>query len=239
MTNHLADVPLSDLARSRQTVSDLRAWYSASTPTPISIKNVLEPSFAKDLSSALAALPNWRHVNSLIGDDGDVRDVDYSEWSTAPIIQRWSSQRIAEARPLLLQQVPLDPMSRSTLATFFLYFIVGTEFRKWVSSITGVAISKEVTCEFAHYCVGDYITEHADRHDDRIIGVNLYLGPWRSDSGGRLGFRDSGGAVNFVDPAPNSMSLFRVLDGCVHWVEAWMDPEPGRRTISMSFREMK
>src|SRR4051812_47739555 len=96
---------LSETIASKASVAHLAAWYAAATPTPTALTTAMKPDFAAALAKAMDALPHWEHATSLIDDDGTVRRVDLARWLNTPEERRWSSQRIAQARPVLLQGV--------------------------------------------------------------------------------------------------------------------------------------
>ena len=205
---------------------------------PLKITNFFSEHAFAELLECVRNIPNYQRDYSLLTHENEVRSVPYEEWCRTDPAKRWNSQDIA--RPLADLFSPSafdDPKHLQTLRSFFQFAVLGDELICWLSKLIGVNLSKKVSCEFVHYREGDYITPHKDTHDDRIIGLNFYLGPeWRKGYGGELGFENEIGERFAVTPNPNTLSIIPIDEQCMHWVEPWRSKFSGRYTISMSFR---
>lgn len=221
-----------------ETMGGARVWHASRPDRPLVLPGFLRPERAAQLAAVVRSISFWQHVFTVMEPDGSVRDVTNADWASAPEEVRWNHQEIARPFEAFIDpQGPLSVSQRDVIREFFTFAFVGPSFRSWLGSILGVELQQKVSCEVVRYQPTDYLPEHSDTHDDRIVGVNLYLGAgWAEGDGGELGFRNESGAVSTVAPLFNGLSILPIREGCVHWVEPWRRGQPGRETISLSYR---
>jgi len=213
----------------------LEHWYAQPHPDPLGLEQFLVPEKAALLSGLVRRLPNWEREYSVQDGEGRIAMVGEAEWHATEPRSRWNRQDIA--RPPASSGWPsLNSTDKETFNSFLRFFLVGRGFKSWLETFLQRPLGDRVTCEFARYQTEDYLAPHSDAHDERVVGVNLYLGQaWRPSFGGRLGHRNGDKPPTYVCPHPNSLSVFPVQKAALHWVEPWSLPHPGRETISMSF----
>jgi 2OG-Fe(II) oxygenase superfamily len=223
---------------SESAISSIRESFQARPRRPLILKNFLTPHKAECLAKSFEQIGSWTQTHSVLNENKQLITIDSSEWEMLPVEERWSRQEIAAPLSQLLKDDgALDPTVRVTILHFVLFTITSPALRSWLASVVDVELDQRVSCELVRYGQGDFITEHSDTHDTRIIGVNFYLGEsWKSDDGGRLGYRNERGQVFMVDPEFNSLSIIPIHHGCSHWVTPWKSSLLGRYTFCLSFR---
>ncbi len=219
-------------------ISSLQDQYNQLPSKPIFIKNFMSDNHFHELQQCILNIPNYCRDYSIITENDEVMSVSKDKWESSQKSHRWNKQDIVKPLGDLLKPGIFSLEKDTRLFQDFVKFaILGDELSLWLSEIVGRTLNKKVSCEIVRYHKGDYIVEHKDTHDNRVIGINFYIGPdWEKDYGGELGFKNEQGSEFFVSPLPNSLSIIPISHSCSHWVKPWLSNSPGRHTISMSFR---
>jgi hypothetical protein len=223
---------------SESAICGIRESFQARPRRPLVLKNFLVPDKAERLAKSFEQIRSWERAHAVLDEQKQLTTIDEMEWERRPVEERWSRQEMAAPLSQLLKdESELEPAPRTTILHFVLFTITSPALRSWLAGVVNVELDQHVTCEIVRYGQGDFITEHSDTHDARIIGVNFYLGgSWKPDDGGRLGYRNERGQVFTVDPEFNSLSIIPIHRDCVHWVSPWRSHLPGRYTFCLSFR---
>lgn len=229
---------MNDAYLTEAAIRELQDWFEARPRRPLCLVDFLRADIAAALSACMRDIPIYQRVFSAIDDSRQLVELAESAWQEMPVERRWNRQDIARPLQSIFDPAVLtDPLHLRTLKHFFVFTVLGAAFRSWLGAITQTTIASGVSCELVRYQQGDYIVPHADTHDTRIIGVNFYLGrDWQDGDGAKLGYKNEVEQTFQLCPFYNSISLIPIQAGCTHWVSKWTGAEPGRHTISMSFR---
>jgi hypothetical protein len=240
-THHLASQWsewINEPYTSGEAIRDLYEWYFSSPRRPMLLTDFLRPEQATRLYGCLSRLDLWHRVHSIVTSEQEIEELPPDEWLRYPQEQRWSRQDIVRPIGALFDEnggLPAEDCR--TMQEFFFFVLIGPQFRIWLASIFGVPIKNKAACEIARYQPGDFIIEHGDTHDPRMVGINFYLGhDCAEGEGGELGFRNGEGEEYLIRPKFNSLSLIPIHKSCVHWVSPWKGKTAARETICLSYR---
>jgi Rps23 Pro-64 3,4-dihydroxylase Tpa1-like proline 4-hydroxylase len=139
-----------------------------------------------------------------------------------------------------MEDGPLDLPGRHVMNEFFDFALGEDGLRAWLGAWIGVALGERFTCEVVRYSSGDFIAEHTDAYDGRVVGVTLYLDPdWTDVAGGQLLFSAARRLEPACAPRFNTLALIPIAASCSHAVSPWTAPSPGRHGISLAYHPMR
>ncbi len=226
---------------SPQALEAIREVIRQRPRAPIHLRDFLQPEQARRLQEALENLPLWTRVHAVVKNSLEIEELTQEEWLSRPEEKRWSRQDVA--RPLNALADPSGPLSadaRKAMQDFFVFAMIGPVFRSWLAALYGVDFQDRGACEVVRYQPGDYIIPHADTHDERIVGINFYLGhDWQDGDGGELEFFNEHSDATTIRPLFNSISMIPIHIDCLHQVKPWLRSTPGRETICLSYRPVQ
>lgn len=203
-------------------------WFADPNSHVAWINRFLRADKAADLDEVLRCESLvWHRSLWIFNDRGDLDSVPEEAWGGTPGERRFSSFDIGD--------LPSGPESPA-LPARFRNLVGGDQFIAWLSALVGRRLSRLVSFRLTRYHAGDFIAEHKDAADGRILRLNLYLDSrWQPGWGGELGFRNERNAASLLEPRFNLLAMSPVRPGCDHWVEPWTAVVEGRGSIAMSY----
>lgn len=217
------DVPglLGMRARRRMT-----AWWSAKPSSPLVLTDVLPQESAARLLAVLKSHEAWQYEHVVLNEDDWPEEVDDDAFTATPRERRFSRN----------DRLPLEEIE-GIAETDELQRIMGCEpVLQHLSEVTGQRVVGPIM-EFARYRKGDFLTEHKDAFNARVIGLVLYLADtaWNESFGGCLGYRNEIGETTITRPTFNTMSVFPFRTDCAHWVSQVVAPDVTRYSVALHY----
>lgn len=217
------------------TTKALRQWFSDPVAKPLSLKNFIYPDKALALGAALQEIRSWQRNFSIITSECDVQGVDERTWNATEPSRRWNRHDKSIPGADLSNWSNLSQDAQGVIVDAFIFLFGEHGMKTWLERVTGFSIG-QATCEVVRYHQGDFLAAHSDTHDNRCIGLNIYLDHlWKPADGGLLNYKNEQNQTIAIEPTFNTASVFPVRFGCVHWVERWNSDRVGRQTISLSY----
>ena len=222
---------------------DSLAQRFAAAPAVIPVHGFLRNDRASALATALRAVGTWHRMHCIrdAACHERVLEVEQEQFAATPQALRFSRHDVVRpTASLLTDGGPLDPEGRCLMNEFFEFALGAHGLRTWLASWMGVELGERFSCEVVRYSSGDFIAEHSDAHDGRIVGLTLYLDPdWTGAAGGELLFGRSQRLEPACTPRFNTLALIPIAGECRHAVSPWHGQQPGRHGISLAYHPMR
>lgn len=230
-------LPLSDPADMERAVPGLlgrearermAAWWTAQPSRPLVLPNVLPSKSSAQLLAVLSSHKAWQYEHVVLNRDDWTEGVNEDTFTDTPRELRFSCN----------DRLPLDRVE-GIPATDELQQVMGSEpVLRHLSDVTGRRVVGPIM-EFARYRKGDFLTEHKDAFNARVIGLVLYLADseWHEGFGGCLGYRNEVGETIITPPTFNTMSAFPFRTDCAHWVSPIVAPDVTRYSVALHYTD--
>jgi Rps23 Pro-64 3,4-dihydroxylase Tpa1-like proline 4-hydroxylase len=196
------------------------------------IPDFLLVSKAEELGEYIRHSVTWDRSRYILGmHQNEEIPVSEEQWLSTPEAKHFSQFDVGPSLQSLTETSP-----GSVLSQFF-NLLRSSDFMRWMSVICREAVHELTGVRLTRYRNGDFIREHLDSQDGRIVRCNLYLSQtWTPKAGGCLMFRNQTNTLTKVFPILNTLVLTPVSQGCSHWVTAVTSPVATRESLAFSFR---
>lgn len=210
------------------TAERMAAWWAVRPTSPLVLTDVLTAADAAELLGILSGHDGWQREHVILNQADWTEQVDAEAFAATPAERRFNTN----------ERLPLERVA-GAVAADRLQGLMGSKLvLDHLSKVTGQRVIGPIM-EFARYRQGDFLAEHKDTFNARVIGLVLYLSDaeWQEDFGGCLGYHNETVDTFVTLPTFNTMSVFPFRTDCAHWVSPVSKPGVTRYSVALHYTD--